>query len=354
MKKNALFLALAVFSATAFAYNPPAGGEQLTSIAAPELLSGSASASGGALYDIVPASMAYNPAVTVFEQRTMIHLSYTGLFNTLKSSSSDSFYGQAFQIGTIVPTKWTVISSYVQGTFSNIEQMDLGNSIMMRAGLAKDITDNFYVGLNIYGGAFFGNGTDWTLGADLGAMYHMDYLGFLQDVRIGASFTNLGKPVFHYKVTGIHGKSSQKFSDYPSVATPRLSFAATLFETRNFKGGFSLDAYSPAFQNICANASLGFSYKDMISLSTSYDVNLREIINGKPLSWPSVRLGVKFAVNTSSINKENDDWASSELSPSFAWQNLYGGVHAFSAGTKFSIGQRDEEPPVIILWNGEE
>ena len=59
MKKIfAVVAAVAVSSASLFAYNPPFGGEELFRLTNPEMLSGSSSsAAGGPAFNVIPASI---------------------------------------------------------------------------------------------------------------------------------------------------------------------------------------------------------------------------------------------------------------------------------------------------------
>ena len=70
--------------------------------------------------------------------------------------------------------------------------MYLGNSLNIKANLAKPITDKLDVGLGVNVGFLFGD-FDWALSANVGALYRIGDLGFLKDFRIGASVSNLGK-----------------------------------------------------------------------------------------------------------------------------------------------------------------
>ena len=353
MKKQLVLLAFAFVMASVFAYNPPFSGENKYQIANPELLSGAGSASGGAVFTVVPGSIAFNPALTAFEQRTVLNLSYTALINGNRADESDSVYGQAFQLGTIIPTKWLVFAGFMQGTFSDIQRVDLGNSLDFRLGSSKGVTDKLYVGINFYTGFNFGTVFDYTIGADLGALYCFDDIAFLKKPRLGVSLMNLGKPLTKYSEgRGYDGTSTG--CAYPGIITPRASFAATLFNVKKISGAFETELYFPSFQNVVAGLSLGFAYADIVTLSVDWEANVRELVaDSTSVSWPGVGLGVKFAVNSSGISKANADWAQSEVIPALAWQNLHNGIQAISAGARLDLGMKDTTAPEIILWDEE-
>ena len=71
MLKKIIASAVLCAGAALYAYNPPAGGQNLLRISSPELLSEGASAAGGALYSVSPDSVVNNPALTAFEQRAV-------------------------------------------------------------------------------------------------------------------------------------------------------------------------------------------------------------------------------------------------------------------------------------------
>src|SRR5574344_60608 len=220
MNKRILALAAVCAAMSAlFAYNPPIGGESVYRLTEPNLLSAAASASGGPLFTIVPGSITFNPAITALNQRSMIDVSYTALIDTNNGNTSDAKYGQGFQLGAVIPSKWCVSTVTVQGAFVPLPEMDLGNSIDFHGGVSKDVTDQLLVGMNLYFGTYFGNGSDFTAGADLGMLYNFKKLGFLKDPRLGVSLMNLGKPVSGgYTVTGLDGTSTD--ISYPGIVTP--------------------------------------------------------------------------------------------------------------------------------------
>src|SRR5574344_77140 len=354
MNKKILALVAAVSAAAAlFAYNPPVGGESVYRLTDPNMLTDAGSASGGPLYTVVPGSITFNPALTALCQRTVASVSYTGLFDTNNSNTSNTKYGQGFQLGGIIPTKWCVATVDLQGLFVSLPEMDLGSSIILHGGVSKDVTDKLLVGMNMYFGTYFGNGSDFTIGADLGVLYNMKNISFLKNPRLGVSLMNLGRPVGSgYTVTGLDGTTDD--CSYPGIVTPHVSFATTLFTVKKVSGGFSADIAAPFFQNAVFNTTFGFAYADIVRLSIGWEANVRELVEKNPVNLPSVGLSVKFAINSSGISKANQDWAKSEISTTAAWQRLYGGIQAISGGVLMNLGMKDTSAPEIILWNGEE
>lgn len=354
MSKKLIAIAAVVFAAAAlFAYNPPVGGESIYRISEPNLMTDAGSASGGALNTIVPGSITFNPALTALSQRSVLDVSYTALIDTRNDNTTDTKYGQAFELGLTVPSKWCVSTFVLQGAFDSLPGMDLGNEITIHGGIAKDITDQLTIGMNMYTGFYFGNGSDFTIGADLGMLYNFKKIAFMTNPRLGVSLLNLGKPIGgNYEVYGLDGTMSG--ISYPGILTPRVSFGTTLFTVKKFSGGMSADIAAPFFQNAVIDASLGFAYADIVHLSIGWEGNIRELVNGAKANLPSVGVSVKFAINSSGISKSNEDWAKSEVVTSAAWQQLYGGIQAISAGGLINLGMKDTSAPEIILWNGEE
>ena len=228
MKKTVLLAAFSLITAALFAYNPPLGGENLYKLSNPVMISGGDSASGGPLFNIIPASINYNPALTATEQRTVLNLSGDIMFNTSDFSSS---LGWGAQAGVTIPTKWMVFSGTINGIFSGNTGLPIGNTIIVHAGIAKEFLDNIYIGLNLYGGSYFSHGSDWSIGCDFGLLYKGEKsLGFLRDPRIGISVLNIGRSAgSEYEVIGIDGTTEGTV--YPGILTPRISLGATVLQT---------------------------------------------------------------------------------------------------------------------------
>lgn len=326
-----------------FAYNPPFGGENVNSLCEPNMLCGYGSASGGPDFTAVPSSITFNPALMGLNQRNVLDLSGTFLMDTVNDLNPSGAFdiGGAFGVGISIPSKWCVSTVYVNGSFVPFDNMNLGNEVTVHGGVSKDLTEKLIVGANIYSGFYFGSGFDFTVGMDLGMLYKLGKKSFIKDARLGVAFLNLGKPVI-------------KKDAYPSILTPRVSFAGTLFDAKKAAGYFSTDLSFPFFQNAIFDVAVAFKFIDMIKLTASWQANLRELLNKAPVELPSVGLSFNFTLNTSKISASNADWAKSEMEGTVSWKRFSNDIHAISAGALLNLGMPDTSAPEIILWDGEE
>ncbi|AEE16294.1 hypothetical protein [Treponema brennaborense] len=319
-----------------FAYDPPAGAEYMFRLVSPDMLSQAGSSAGGGFFTTAPDSITINPALTAGDQRIGLDAGYTALFST----SGGFSLGGAGQLGLLVPTRWGVFSGVLQGISADFEPLKLYNTVALRTGFAKDITDNLYAGAALNGSVNWGDGVHWGLGLDVGVWYRLGALGFLRDTRIGFSLANMGKPL----VWGM-----------PGIFTPRMGIAATLFSVKNLKGAFSADLSAPQFSNLVFDAGLQLQFSDMVTLKTGWQFNLKEVIAENYNLLPSVGVSVKFGINTTDNRfMAENGWQQSDLITSGAWQQLYGGVQAVSAAASLRLGLTDTEAPVIVLWGDEE
>ena len=235
MKKILLtLLAAGLCLSAAYSYNPPAGGEDLTLISSPSNLSGANSVAGGALFDAGSTSIIVNPALTSDEQRVNLNVGYTFLYSTEKLN--DSQLGGSFQTGILILFKLYVFSGLVNGTFAPYGEMHLGDSINLKAGLSKEITEKLSVGLGAGGGFAWTTrhsslGKDWSLYADVGALYKWGNLGPFTDFRIGGSVLNLGK--MYTSVTRVGIDETAENTPYPTLATLKAGAAGTILDRKS-------------------------------------------------------------------------------------------------------------------------
>ena len=335
----------------ASAYNPPVYGDNLFELSSPRQLANGSSAVGGGLFYASPESMGANPALTAKEQRIDLNLAYTGLVSS-NAENGNKRYGNAFQAGILIPFKRFVFSGYTNGTMIPFKEMDLGDSLNFKFGLAKEITDKLVVGTNLNSGIFWGAGTDWSLSANLGFVYTLGDLAFMKDFRYGVSVLNLGK---NFGQTSLPGIKEGASSSLQTIATVKAGAAGTLVQNDIIKLGFSADFTIPAFMNLITDLGLQFAVKEMLFISVSEKLNFAELIHGVKNVMPSVALTFRFTFdvkNNDYLNKNG--WSQSEMSASVAWRQFNKTVNAVSAGVDVNLGLKDEAPPVIQLWLDDE
>ena len=93
----------------------------------------------------------------------------------------------------------------------------------------------------------------------------------------------------------------------------------------------------------------------MLFISVSEKLNIAELANGVKNLMPSVGLTFRFTFdvkNNDYLNKNG--WSQSEMSASVAWRQFNNTVNAVSAGVDVNLGLKDETPPVIQLWLGDD
>lgn len=347
MKKIAtLLMAASLFVSAIFAYNPPAGGEDLFLFSSPKTLSGAVPVTGGNFVFSGPDSIVVNPALPAREQRVALNAGYTFLYSS--NEFNESKIGSAMQTGITIPTKMFVFSGYLNGTFVPFYEMHLGKSFNAKAALSKEITEKIIIGLGANGGYMWSYGNDWSLSANLGFVYNWGDLGFLKDFRYGASILNLGK---NYNMCNRVGMKEGETTEYPTIFTLKLGASANFVETDILKLGGALDFTVPCFQNLIMDMNLQLSLKDMLVLSVGEKINIAESVNDNSNFIPSFGLIFKFSFDVKNNNYlEANGWSESEMSVSAGYKNLYKNIHAASAGVDINLGMQDTAAPEIVLW----
>ena len=355
MKKYLSLLAVsAAFITGLFAYNPPVGAEDMCLLSSPAGLSGNLFTAGSISNSSGAESIVVNPALTAENQRVNLNAGYTFLFDS--NNQNESQIGSAFQTAILIPNKLFVFSGYLNGIFIPFnDEMYLGNSINVKAGLSKEITDKLNIGISINSGFAWKYGMDWSLGFNCGFVYDIGQLGFLKDFRYGVSVLNLGK---NYETCNNNLNNNKSFgidnehsvSPFPSIATIKIGAAASLFKNDLMDLGAALDFTIPAFQNFIVDMNLQFTLKQMLTLSIGEKINVRELVNNHNNLIPSVGLFFKFSFDV----KNNEylasrDWSESEMRVSAAYKNMYEKINAISAGVDIDLGMKDTTPPQISI-----
>ncbi len=335
-------------SSTLFAFNPPAGGQNFLRLTEPQLLSGAASTAGGGLFEVTPASVVVNPALTAFEQRIVLDVAGTVLYDT---DDSDKSIGGAFQTGLLVPSRWGVGSVLMQGVWVPCHSMQLGNTINFNANFSKDVTDRLVVGMGAQFSFFYGYGTDWMGTVNMGALYNFGDLYFMKDLRFGAALMNIGKVFADTEVYGIKGGYA---AEWPGLATPKTGVAATMLTLDNMVLGASFDLSFPEFQNFVIDTGAQMTFLNIFKVSMAWEYDAREFAEGWKNVTPSLGISCKFQFNSKDGSMmANKGWQQSEITVSSAYQQMYENIHAVSLGALLNLGLKDTQAPEIILW-GEE
>ncbi|MCQ2583274.1 MAG: hypothetical protein MJ160_05155 [Treponema sp.] len=354
MKRILLLTAMLISICTAYAqdaYNPPVNGENFFELSSARLMTNAASSTGGGIFYANPSSLSVNPALTANEQRIAFNAGFTGLFSANPSDSPK--IGAAFQLGSVVPFKWAVFTALINGTMCSFEDMNINDSMNLKLGLSKSITDNLYVGLGLDSGFFWGAGTDWSLYGNLGFLYKYGKLGFMDDFRIGGSIMNLGKT--YTQTSSKPMISGFDVSPYPSLLMIKAGVSGLLLNKDSVKIGFSADVSTPMFHTVIFDAGLQCSIKNMFYISVAEKFNLEEFAQGHDSFIPAIGIGLKFRFGFENNEyMESKGWAESEMSTVVAYKELFNSVHAISTEVDLNLGTKDETPPVITLWFGDE
>lgn len=349
--KKVLIIILATFmSALSFAYNPPAGGQSLWTLASPTLLTSANSSAGGAVFMPSAESINLNPALTAMENRVQLEASMSGIINA--GDYGDDF-NCAFQTGILIPSKMFVFSGLTQGIFCEAEDLWLADSINLRIGFSKRVFENLSFGVNLFGGALWDAGSDWSIGADVGFLFRKEKLGFAKDFRIGAAIMNLGKVYDDTELFGI--KENGKVDGFPTFCTVKTGVAADFIKTDNIVLGCSFDMTIPFFQNLILDAGFQVLIKDRVFVSVAQTIDIQECVEGFDVRLPSVSVGYKFNLNVKRTSyTEKHDWIKNDMSANLGWKQCASKVHAVSAGVKLKLGQEDKAGPQIQLWDEED
>lgn len=345
MKKILSFIAGVALAAPIFAYNPPVQGENFTGFINPQQLTVGNSAAGGPLFNISPSSVTVNPALGAYQNRVSLDLGYTAIL----TGDSSNPYGHSFGTGILVPTKYFNMSAEFFAAGIDSYKMQFADSVNLKTTFSKEVAENFAIGIGIGGGYLWGAGYDWSLTADVGAVYKWGELGPMRNFRLAASALNIGKVYNKADVYGIFGdhSNSRDWASFPGFLTLRAGAAAEFVNTKEFVLGLSLDVTTPFFQNLIFDAGVQMKIIDMIYISSNWQFDMAACTQGK-MSWiPTVGLTFKFSFDSSFTNKE--DWQKSDMQVGAAWKNVYNNVNAISAGTIINLGQPDKKAPVINI-----
>ncbi len=287
----------------------------------PDLFSGALSVAGGAAFEPVPEAVVINPALAALVKRFSLDAGYTELAKT----ENEAGVGHAAQVGATFPTRWGVFSGGLHGGFlGGMQEPDLGNTLLARAGYARDVTGDLNIGALLWVGRNFGQGK-WDFAVDFGFMYWLNTLGNwvqsrsgtalgLQEARWGMSFAHMSQTDEETGTAGL----------FPDAPTLKAGFASLFLSGRLLKAGFSVDVAVPSLKHLLLDAALQCCVKEALTFSVGWQL---------PALLPSVGVRLAFTVDTGGNPRlAGIGWAPhTGVAASTGWKQ-YGGTTAFGVG----------------------
>jgi hypothetical protein len=344
MRKSGIAAAFVLAAAGLWAYTPPSGGQSLFLLGHPKFVTLANSAAGGALFSEGSYSLNFNPALTAGLQCPSADFGYTGL----QEFDDPNKHGASLHLGFSYPSRFGVFSLGAQGNFVKLSDAPIGNVGLLRLGLARDVTENLYLGFSLSGGGLGYDGvSDFYVAGDIGAWYRVPQIAFLKEVRFAVALQNIGKP---FQTSG--PLKVENSTGFPGVFAPKAGVAAHLIDIkeRQFALGVSADVAFPTFTNFLLNAGLQIAIARFVYVSAGWDFNAREVADGggNALHLPFVGVGVRLSLNTSGNEMmKRRGFNETTLDVDGAWQGQQGSLHLISIGAAASFGVKDVLPPDI-------
>ncbi|MCX7024205.1 MAG: OmpA family protein [Spirochaetes bacterium] len=341
-KSLAPALIMAVFASSAFAFDPPTGGDAVAGLAyAPTVAGGITVTSGDS-----PWADALNPAASGGQQRTVLDMNYV----VLAGFEGQDGFGQGFNLGVTVPKPYGVwtFGAGLLSVPATITSMPLGTVGGGRISISKDLYPDLYAGIGVdaRAGVAPAGQVDWGLGASIGILHKLGAVGFARDVAWGLSLSGLGKS---YSPDGVAADGGS-LSGFPSPFTPALGIRGDLVQAKAFRIGLNADLSFPTFQNALFGIGLDAGIMGLVSLRAGWNLNARELLDDRADSFiPSFGISGVIPLDRkgdeSFISKSG--WDRSELRPTLGAQPLYDGGWAVAAGVNLPLGVVDRSAPKI-------
>ena len=337
--KRALAVAFAATAAIqAFAYDPPAGGVLLPTLSSPQALS------AGFTVTAVDAPWAdrLNPAASAAQQRPVLDLGYVAL-----TDFGEQGWGSAIAVGYSLPKPYAVWDFGARFIYTpeTMTDLPLGTIVDLRAGIAKDVFPNFFVGAGVSGLLGTNDGFGWGLGLDLGVLAKAGDLGPFKDFTWGVVMANMGKG---YETPA---PATGSFGNAATAYTPPFTLSAgargNLISTSFAKLSVGTDLSMPTFSDFCFGFSTALTFRDNLSFRASWGSSLLELANGTDRSFmPSFGISavIPLSRKQASAGPGSDRM---ELKPTASASKLYGDIWGIGLGASISLGLVDKEAPEI-------
>lgn len=327
---------LAIGTAAAAQYDPAPGSDDWYELSSPTALAtrGALSLSDG------PAATALNPAAVGFTQRPGIDLNYSALVDF----GGEGWGANAFSTSIAIPTAYGVFGGGIHLLRSALTDLPIGTIFALDAIAAKDLYPELSAGVSLR--TLFGRADEFDIGvaANLGLFGTPGTVGRLSNVRWGFVLQNAGR-----WMTPVADASA-----IPAPFTPQATLQFDPLDRERI--GITTGAVIgfPSFQNVRGSLAGSIVLFDTVQIDLGWGADLRQLLDSelpRRSLLPTVGVQARFTVGSDESEGliAERGWQRSELTASTAAAPLYGGVWAFSAGARASLGMLDFAAPNITL-----
>ncbi|MDR1901385.1 MAG: OmpA family protein [Treponema sp.] len=275
------------------------------------------------------AQSAINPAAAGDAQRVVFDVGYLGLVG----GGDETGYGNAINLGALVPTRWGVFGGsfrFLQSPFD--QNFPLGTTYGGNLYAAKEL----YTGLNVGAGLNLGFGDGTTVSADLGVRYNMGRVLGFENFTVSGALKGMGlswTPSMFSLIAGV----SLDLLHIEGGGKPdpiKLRLAADL--------GF------PTFSNVTGKIGLSALLAELVTVSISESFNLKEGLEGNAASYiPSLGVGFHLTLKPNPGKPAGKIPLDGDIRIDLDAKPLYEDDWGIGGGLTWTLGQIDKTPPLI-------
>lgn len=328
---------LAICAAGAYAYNPPAGGEEWNDVVSPTFLGGRADVTdtNAVMGDSV------NPAVSGLKERPTVGGYYALLIGPEDEASPS--VGHIVAIDGDLPTRVGVLGANLMYVDSRLTSLDFGRLVRARVTYARDLFPRLLIGAgaNLTVGSadrFF-----LALAADIGFVHLIDRF------RWGFTMQTLGTGYNPHDVDD----GGESITGFPSIFSPAAGFSFDAYRSEDLAVRLAAGVATPRFQNVRAGGSVRVDYRSSFSatLGTRYDLHQSGLTDEtEKRGWiPSFGFAVNVTQLLRDLEGEDDPDLAEEAVGAISVSPLTGNAVALGFGASVPIGGADQAPPEIAV-----
>jgi len=327
---------------SAWAYNPPAGAEELPSAFSPSFMGGDSKlTSFRAIHNY-----AVNPALSGYADRPILGAGYIAL-------PGEWGVGHVGSLGLTVPTTIGNFSGLLHGGWTPDTDLNWGRFGRARLVFARDLLPNLLVGVatNYMAGDAPDGRFHLGFGGDIGILHRLGDLGPLGDLRWGAVFRGVGYPYQPHR----RDSDGKQLSPLPAPFTPAAGVSFDVYEKDSISLRLSNDISVPSFQNFRWEFGADLGINDYLHVTTGFTLDAWQVGRADSDQRRSFIPSIGVNLNLTRMRDPEDSAEIFEDGLKFqaSVAPLVGGVWATGIGVEYPFGRRDLSPPEITLDESE-